>query len=100
MCMKLIEDVTLEGLEFVYTALEKIEEGICPACNTDLPEPKPLFLTCSPECLTKWINAIITDVGAISPITDVASGITYKVPTRLILECGIRPNELNRYCLS
>lgn len=54
-------------------------------------------ITCSDECHYKFIEKMLEEFGEYKKITDETSGISYKVPTRQIVEEGITQNQLKNF---
>lgn len=66
-------------------------------CNTDVK-----FLgriTCSEECHEDFITACEYKFGKVKTITDTTTNMTYEVPTRDIIEKGIKWEDLPTYPL-
>ena len=64
-------------------------------CNADVISHRRQ--TCSDECHKKLITEMTKEFGEFKKITDIESGIAYKVPTKDIVEKGIQYEELPRY---
>lgn len=54
-------------------------------------------ITCSDNCHTKFVEQMIEKFGENKKITDETSGLSYKVPTRLIIEEGISQGQLKNF---
>jgi hypothetical protein len=54
-------------------------------------------LTCSSECHEKLVKQIEKEFGEFKKVTDAISGISYKVPTRYIIEKGVKQSELSNF---
>lgn len=54
-------------------------------------------LTCSDECHGELANRLIARFSEFKKVVRQSTGIAYKVPTRDILEKGIREQDLDRY---
>ncbi len=91
--------MSIQGLRFVFAALDEIEEGICPACHEPLPArtTRSRDMTCDEVCHEIWIDRIVHKVGLTKRITSTVTGKTYLVPTRVILERGITHDSLVTY---
>jgi hypothetical protein len=89
----------MSGLGFAYDEISKLASGRCPACQQPLPERarRDRWLTCDAVCHHVWVERLIQGFGETREITDVATGIVYLVPTRVILEQGITTADLPSY---
>ena len=56
-------------------------------------------MTCSDACHDELVSRLIAEFGEFKKVADQTTGIAYKVPTRDIIEKGIRWRDLNRYPL-
>ncbi len=54
-------------------------------------------ITCSDFCHDQYIQKKIDEVGLFKKVVDISSGITYRVPTKLIIEEGLRQQDLKNY---
>lgn len=67
----------------------------CVICGT------PYFggrqFTCSDACHEEMVNRLITKIGEFKIVVRTSTGEAFKVPTRAIIEKGIREQELDRY---
>jgi len=81
----------------ILRELTLLRHGLCPACLHPLPAQRPRTYTCSEACHAAWIAQIIARHGETRPITSSATGKTYLVPTRVILEQGITGADLPRF---
>jgi len=68
----------------------------CAVCGVSIPEGR---LTCSDDCHEKAVDYIEREFGVYKKVTDDVSGKTYKVPTRDIIEKGLKQPELKNYPL-
>ncbi len=87
----------MTGLEFVASELQKLEAGICPACGSLIPLKRGRSFTCDEACHHTWVEGIIKKFGETRPITSMETGKVYAVPTRVILEQGIKGSDLEKY---
>jgi len=55
------------------------------------------LLTCSDECHKKLVNWLVREFGEYKIIVDVHTGLRHKVPTRDILEKGLKYDDLKKY---
>lgn len=53
--------------------------------------------TCSDACHEKLVNCLIAEFGEFKKVMDVTTGIAYRVPTKDIIEKGLRWYDLNQY---
>lgn len=81
-------------------ALEKSEKHMIVdmksnCCDADI----DIFssITCSEKCHEEYVKSLENKFGKYKKITDIESGITYRVPTRDIIEKGIKQEDLPRY---
>jgi uncharacterized OB-fold protein len=86
--------VRIEGLQFALAELNKMKDGVCPACGNALTTPRPFSFTCNADCHKAWIDRLVEQHGEVKHITHVLTGKTYAVPTRVILEKGISAADL------
>lgn len=56
-------------------------------------------MTCSDECHEELVRHVISQFGQFKKVIRQSTGVAYKVPTRDILEKGIKEAELDRYPL-
>lgn len=89
----------IEGLGFMASVLAGLEMGVCPVCAADLPPPdtRRYACTCDAACHRIWIDSLVARFGDTRAITDGETGKVYQVPTREILERGIRYADLAGY---
>ncbi len=83
--------------EFVTSILDTLTSGVCPACGSTIPLARGRAFTCDEACHGKWIEALIAQFGETRPITSLETGKTHAVPTRVILEKGIKGSDLVTY---
>jgi len=62
-----------------------------------IPNSEARLLTCSEECHKKLIDKLVEEFGEFKKVVDVKTGIAYKVPTRDILEKGLKYEDLKKY---
>ena len=68
-------------------------KSVC--CNSDVEiHSKP---TCGDDCHEKFIVKMLEEYGTYKKVIDQASGLAYKIPTRLIIEKGLRQQDLMNY---
>lgn len=89
----------IEGLTFMVETIAEMEMGLCPVCGADLPPPddRRFSFTCDAACHRAWIDQLVARYGDTRDITDAETGKVYQVPTREILERGIRHAHLASY---
>jgi len=74
-----------------------IHVRVCVICGK--PYIMGRLLTCSEECHEKLIEILIKKFGECKKVVDAETGKAYKVPTRDILEKGLRYGDLINYPL-
>jgi len=55
------------------------------------------FYTCSEGCHERFVDGIVEEFGESKRIVDAVTGTAYKVPTREVLERGLRHEDLKKY---
>jgi len=68
--------------------------GLCAVCGR---ERRTRLLTCSDRCHEKLIDRLVEHFGEYKKVVDAETGIAYRVPTRYILEHGLRHEELHKF---
>lgn len=68
-------------------------KSVC--CNSDVQFNNTI--TCSNFCHNQYILKKIEEDGLFTKVIDSVSGIAYKVPTKLIIEEGLRQEDLKNY---
>jgi len=56
-------------------------------------------LTCSDECHEELVRRLVAEFGEFKKVIRLSTGVAYKVPTRDIIEKGLRGEELAQYPL-
>jgi len=56
-------------------------------------------LTCSDQCHQELVRRLIAKLGEFKKVVRMTTGVAYKVPTRDIIEPGVKEEELDRYPL-
>lgn len=64
-------------------------------CNADIESHTKI--TCGNYCHEKFILKMIHEHGLYKKVIDQESSIAYKIPTRLIIEDGLRQQDLKNY---
>ncbi len=82
---------------FVRHVRDGLMDGVCPACGATIPLARGRAYTCDEVCHAQWIEALIRQYGETRPITHLETGKVYAVPTRVILESGIKGSDLAKY---
>jgi rubredoxin len=82
-------------------SVRKWKMKLCIVCNNlyDKHLPGARMNTCGDVCHKTFIDNFVARFGEFKKVTDGTTGKSYKVPTRVICEKGIRQQELNRYPL-
>ena len=73
---------------------ENSDKGLCIICD------RPTIIgrmTCSDSCHEKFIEFCEEQYGVSKNVVDQTTGITYKVPTRDIVERGLKWKDLAKY---
>lgn len=83
--------------QITMTDIEKpfIKDIKSACCDTDVINHKKI--TCGDDCHDKFVEKMVDEFGEYKKITDNASGISYKVPTRQIIEEGIPQDQLKDF---
>lgn len=84
-------------LEFPWEEFTNLDPGHCAACGAALSSGRRYTYTCDAVCHQGWIERIVAAVGETKLITYTVTGKTYRVPTRVILEAGIKAADLPNY---
>jgi len=69
----------------------------CWACGKPLPKPRLYAVTCSKECHERLIEALEAEFGRYKRVVDDVTGKTHRVPTRDIIEKGLKYGDLSKY---
>lgn len=64
-------------------------------CNSDIEMSN--IITCGKHCHDLFVIKKIVEDGLFKKIIDATSGIAYKIPTKLIIEEGIRQQDLKKF---
>jgi len=56
-------------------------------------------LTCSDECHQELVRRLITEFGEFKKVVRASTGVAYKVPTKDIIETGLKEQDLDQYPL-
>ena len=70
-------------------------KGLCIICS--LPTTIACRMTCSEKCHNEFIKLGEEKFGITKKVSDAATGISYKVPTRDIIEKGLAWRDLTKY---
>jgi len=70
------------------------ESDGCLICGGPCP---PGRATCSEDCHKKLVDNLEREFGRYKKVTDMTTGISYRIPTREIIERGLRQQNLRRY---
>lgn len=74
--------------------LENANKGLCVACEKHVTVGR---MTCSKNCHEEFIKFCENEYGIFKKIVDSTTGISYKVPTRDIVEKGLSWKDLDKY---
>lgn len=69
--------------------------AICVICGKGYSGDREM--TCSGECHEKLVELLIDKFGEFKKVIRASTGIAYKVPTRDIIEMGVKEQDLDRY---
>ena len=72
---------------------------LCVVCRREIPPGDPYGrpYTCSEECHVQFVDALERVFGPVRRVGSLRTGKTHLVPTRVILEDGLRECELELY---
>ena len=70
-------------------------EGFCAICNE--PITGESRVTCSERCHEELVRLAEGQFGKVKNVVDSVTGISYKVPTRDIIEKGLKWEDLTKY---
>lgn len=68
-------------------------KSVC--CNSDIELYQKI--TCGDKCHEKFIQKMISENGLFKKVIDQNTNIAYKVPTRTIIEKGLKQEDLKNY---
>ena len=71
----------------------------CVVCEARVPDCRGNHITCSEGCHKVFVRNIELEFGDYKKVVDVTTGLVYKVPTRHIVEKGLRFSELKDFPL-
>lgn len=54
-------------------------------------------MTCSEDCHDRLVSCLIDQFGEFKKVVRQSTGVAYKVPTRDIIEFGLKEEELDQY---
>lgn len=79
--------------------LENADKGLCVICDKPTEEFAPFKnkMTCSEDCHEKFVKFCEEQFGTTKKVVDSTTDITYRVPTREIVENGLKWEELPKY---
>jgi hypothetical protein len=77
----------------------QVVEGytFCIVCGKQFSLGLGRMYTCSEECHKKFVDHLVLVFGEFKKVVDAETGIAYKVPTRDIVEKGLRQQDLHTY---
>ena len=72
---------------------------VCRGCGLDyqLDWPEARELTCGPSCHRRLVDQLIEEFGPTKLVTSLRTGKSHLVPTREIIENGVREQDLDNY---
>lgn len=75
-------------------SIKHSEPGLCWICGAPC---QKYLVTCSDECHEKLVHRLEREFGIYKKVTDIETGKSYKVPTRDIIEKGLKYRDLKNY---
>lgn len=72
---------------------ENIDKNLCVICD----KPGTFKMTCSEGCHEEFVEFCEEQYGISKKVIDQTTGISYKVPTRDIIEKGLKWKDLPNY---
>jgi len=84
-------------IPYIDPIFENVGKGLCIICNT--PIHTKGHMTCSQDCHEKFIIFGEKKFGITKKVIDIETGISYRVPTRDIIEQGLTYQDLSKYPL-
>lgn len=69
----------------------------CIVCGKPYAQAKGRLWTCSEACHKKFVDALVKQFGEFKKVVDIRTGKAYRVPTRYILEHGLKYEELPNF---
>jgi len=85
----------LEGAEEI--TLEYAGKRVCLICHQPYEEGREL--TCSDDCHQELVKRLTAKFGEFKKVIRQSTGVAYKVPTRDIIDRGLREQDLDQYPL-
>ena len=76
--------------------LQNIDKNLCMICDKHTIKGR---MTCSADCHEKFVEFCEEQYGISKKVIDETTGISYKVPTRDIIEKGLKWEDLTDYHL-
>jgi len=70
---------------------------LCWICGAQCPEFRVTSITCSEECHEKLIDRLEKEFGIYKKVVDIETGRAHRVPTRDIIEKGLKHQDLKNY---
>ena len=78
----------------IIVNLQNADKNLCVICDKPTIANK---MTCSDNCHEKFIEFCEGQYGISKKVVDQTTGISYKVPTRDIVEKGLKWKDLTKY---
>jgi len=82
---------------FPPIAVEPVFLNWCIVCGRLYAQAKGRPWTCSEACPKKLIDALVKQFGEFKRVVDPRTGKAYRVPTRYILERGLKYEDLPKF---
>ena len=70
---------------------------ICVVCGNSYTDGREM--TCSQDCHDRVADRLVAQFGEFKKVVRMRTGVAYKVPTRDIIEKGIKEQDLDQYPL-
>jgi len=67
----------------------------CPVCDATYDQGREM--TCSAQCHEELVKRLIVEFGEFKKVVRQSTGVAYKVPTKDIIESGLKEQELDLY---
>lgn len=81
-------------IHYISPIFDNATKGLCIMCETPA---VPGGLTCSEICHKEFVRFCEDKFGKVKKVIDQTTGIAYEVPTRDIIELGLKWQDLRKY---
>lgn len=82
-------------IPYIDPIFDNVAKGLCIMCNAPIHTKGKI--TCSQECHEKFIELGEKKFGITKSVVDIETGISYAIPTRDIIEKGLKWEDLTKY---